>query len=99
MKSYDQYDEWFVQTAVDDSLRPELIKLLSRKRTTTFWLAIGISLSALGLMFLEAVTTKNPVVIAVQFFVTAMSWMLVLKFENDLRLLRLVEKLRSLSTR
>jgi hypothetical protein len=100
MKSFDEHEEAFVQEAVDDSLRPELIKSLSRKRTFLFWCAMLMTVCALVVMFAEFYSkTGKPGFGGVEFAFALGVWMQVLKLENDLRLLRLVEKLKALSTR
>jgi hypothetical protein len=95
MKSFDKADEAFIQMAVDDSSRPELIKETSRKRTIIFWCAVLISVCALGMIFAEINAKKASGVAGVEFAVAAMTWMQVLKIESDLRLLKLIEKLKS----
>ena len=96
MKSFDKADDTFIQMAVDDSRRPELIKETSRKRTILFWCAVLITVCALLMIFVETnAKAHNSGIAGVEFTVAAMTWMQVLKIESDLRLLKLVEKLKS----
>jgi uncharacterized membrane protein len=95
MKSFDQSDDAFIQMAVDDLHRPELIKITARKRTILFWCAMLITVCALVIIFAE--TSGKPHgsgVAGVAFAGVAMSWMLVIRCESDLRLLKMVEKLK-----
>ncbi len=105
MKFYDEADEIFIQKAADDSRRPELIKETSRKRKVLTWCAVLWSVCAFIQMILGMISgiyglSHNFSASAAgwNFFMAAMIWMLVLKCETDLRLLKLVEKLKS-STR
>jgi hypothetical protein len=103
MKSSDEADDTFAQTAADDSRRPELIKETSRKRTGLTWCAVLMSVCAFILMILGMISeiygkSNIPSIAVVEFFLAALIWMQVLKTESDLRLLKLVEKLKS-STR
>jgi hypothetical protein len=47
------------------------------------------------MIFAEINAKKDSGVAGVEFAVAAMTWMQVLKMESDLRLLKLVEKLKS----
>ena len=98
MKFLDRADDKFIQAATDDSRRPELIKETSRRRTIMFLLAVVISGGAL-LMMCAAVSDKNHnpiggIVAAIEFTVAAMTWMQVFKCESDLRLLKIIEKIK-----
>jgi len=90
MKFFDKADDAFIQAAVDDSRRPELIKNTMRRQTIMFWCAVVISACAL-LMIIGAHNSGSA---GVEFAVAAMTWMQVLKCESDLRLLKLVDKLK-----
>jgi hypothetical protein len=95
MKSFDRADDAFIQAAVDDARRPELIRNTSCRRTKMFWGAMIISACALGIFFIEATgKTHSPELTGTMFFVAAMNWMQVFKCESDLRLLKLVDKLK-----
>jgi hypothetical protein len=95
MKSFDKADDAFIQAAVDDSRRPELIASMARRRTMVFWAAVISSVCALAIMFIE-ITGKahiSGMSGAVFFYVSAMNWMQVMKCDSDLRLLKMVDKL------
>jgi len=98
MKSFDRADDAFIQAAVDDVRRLELIKSTARRRIIMFWCAVVITVCALGMM-IAAMNDKNrnPAgagAAGVEFGVAAMTWMQVFKCESDLRLLKLVDKLK-----
>jgi hypothetical protein len=98
MKSFDRADDAFIETAVDDVRRPDLIKSTARRRTIMFWCAVVITVCALGIMF-ATMSDKNHNsagggVAGVEFGVAVMTWMQVFKCESDLRLLKLVDKLK-----
>lgn len=95
MNSFDKADDAFIQAAADDTMRPALIKSTARRRTLLFWCAVVITLCALGMIFAELNNrANNSEVAGVEFGVAVMTWMQVFKCESDLRLLKLVEKLK-----
>jgi len=98
MKSFDKADDAFISAAIDDARRPELIKTMSRRRNIIFWLAVVISVCALVIM-IAAISDKNHnstgfSVGCLEFTVAVMAWTQVFKCESELRLLKLVEKLK-----
>jgi hypothetical protein len=96
MKSFDKADDAFIQAAVDNTRRSELIRNTSYRRTKMFWGAVIITACALVIFFIEATgKTHSPELPGAMFFVAVMNWMQVFKCESDLRLLKLVEKLKS----
>ena len=90
MKSFAKADDAFIQAAVDDSRRQELIKCTARRQTIMFWCAVVISVCAVLMIF----NAHNSGSAGVEFAVAAMTWMQVFKCESDLRLLKLVDKLK-----
>jgi hypothetical protein len=99
MKILDKADDKFIQEAVDDKCRPWLIKETSRRRTMLFWCAVLVNVCAIAVIIF-AMNDKfhNPAgagVVGIMCAVAAMQWMQVLKNDSDLRLLKLVEKLKS----
>jgi len=90
MKTFNKADDAFIQAAVDDSRRPELIKSTIRKQTIMLCCAVVISACALFMIF----NAHNSGSAEIEFAVAAMTWMQVLKCESDLRLLMLVDKLK-----
>ncbi len=98
MKFLDRADDKFIQEATDDKYRPWLIGQTSRRRTIMFWCSVVISVCALGMMVV-AINDKHHNstgfgVAGLEFTVAAMTWMQVFKCESDLRLLKLVDKLK-----
>ncbi len=60
-----------------------------------FWLAVVISVCALLILFIETTEkTHNFGIGGVEFTVAVMSWVQVMKCESDLRLLKLVDRLK-----
>jgi hypothetical protein len=94
MKSFDKADNAFIQAAVDDTSRPDLIASTARRRTIVFWGAVITTVCALAVLFIEASgKTHNSGMGPVFFTIAAMNWMQVMKCESDLRLLKMVDSL------
>jgi len=79
-------DERFDQMAADSTCRRIWIVYISKLRTIFFWLAIAMSAIAV-------VSTWNGKASEV-ILVTAIIWSIYIKFESDLRLLRVIERLQ-----
>ena len=79
-------DERFDQMAADPTCRRIWIDYFSKLRTIFFWLAIAMSVIAI-------VSTWNGKASEV-ILVTAIIWSIYIKFESDLRLLRVIERLQ-----
>lgn len=95
MKDFDEADNVLIEMAVDDSRRQVAIKNLTRKRKHFFWCAafFTVCLSVIG--FSEVCgKTQNSGFVAMDAFAAAMTWMGVFNCQSDLRLLKLVEKLK-----
>jgi hypothetical protein len=90
MKSFDLADDTFIKAATDDSRRPDLIEKTVHRRTRLFWCAIVVSVCA----FFDVHNSGTDGVLAAQFAIVAMMWWQVFKCESDLRLLKLVDKLK-----
>ena len=92
MKLFKREDTEFVEQGTDDSRRPAAIRHLAQKRTSLFWCALVTTLCALAIF---VIPSGNSVVGAAIGFAAAIHWILVLKYESELRLLRIVGKLKS----
>ena len=85
-------DKQFEQMATDSVRRGEAIVSLSLRRDVMFWCAVVVTLCALATFLLSVHSAgAGP---AAMGFVAAVQWMLLFKFESDLRLLRVIERLR-----
>jgi hypothetical protein len=85
-------DKHFEQTAADPVRRRQAISRLSWRRDLMFWCAVGTTLCALATFYLSLQRERGGA--AAAGFVAAVQWMLLFKFESDLRLLRVIEGLR-----
>ena len=96
MNYLERSDAKFVAQAADDSQRPAAIKRLSRVRNTTLWVAILMSVCFLSIFILGALhPTFGAVGGALGIgFATVIQWVNLMKFESDLRLLKVLEELR-----
>ena len=84
---FTKQDEQFDDMVADQTRRREGIHGLSWRRTLFLWCAIVMTL--LALVFF--ISNRSPG--AAIGFAAALQWMLFFKFESDLRLLRVIEKL------
>jgi len=96
MNYLERSDAKFVTQAADDSQRSAAIERLSRVRNKLLWLAVLMSGCFLIIFILGAV---HPTFSAVGGtigigFGTIIQWVNLMKFESDLRLLKVVEMLR-----
>ena len=96
MKYFDRADNEFVEAAADDSRRHAKIEEITRKRNQfhwTAWLMTGCALLFIiaDIFSKQQHTSGAP---APLFFVAALQWMQIFKCESDLRLLKLVDKLK-----
>ena len=85
-------DMQFDVTATDPARRREAIASLSWRRDMMFWCAAGVTLCALATFFMS-LQSPRPAAAAIG-FLAAVQWMLLFKFESDLRLLRVIERLQ-----
>ncbi len=83
-------DEQFDRMAADPARRRAGIADLSLRRSVLFCCAVVMTLCALMVFFGSNRTSGGGAAIG---FGSATMWMLVFKFESDLRLLRVVERL------
>jgi hypothetical protein len=83
-------DERFAETAVDPDRRLSAIRNLSWRRTIMFSCAIVASLGFLPIPYLSG----SHVMGAGSAFVTALMWILAMKFDTDLKILQVVNRLR-----
>jgi hypothetical protein len=92
---FEKYDDLFECAAGDPIGRLLAIRDLSRRRTITFWCALGTSACALGAGACALVgrLSGNSAVAAGLYFAAAMHWSMHFKFDSDLRLLRAIERL------
>jgi hypothetical protein len=82
-------DEQFDEMAIDPARRREGIADLSSRRTIILWCAVGMTSLALVFFFANRAAGGAAAV----GFAAAVQWMLAFKFESELRLLRVVERL------
>ena len=82
-------DETFTRTATDPFRRRESIADLTRRRKILFWCAL---LMSVGLCVSSYIGKPMGVGLA---FATAVQWMLVFKFESEIRLLRVIDHLQA----
>jgi hypothetical protein len=86
---FKRLDEEFDEMAADAARRREGIVSLTSRRDVLCWCAVIMTLVALPFFF----TNRSPAGAAAIGFAAAVQWMLLFKFESDLRLLRVVERL------
>jgi len=85
---FTKHDEKFAETAADPVRRLAAITDLASRRTILFWCACVASFAAIASSF-----GSKPAGGALA-FCAAIQWMLVFKFESDLRLLRVIDRLQ-----
>jgi len=85
---FTKHDEKFAETAADTTRRAAAITDLSIRRTILFWCACMVSVATIASSF-----GSRPAGGAWA-FCAAFQWMLVFKFESDLRLLRVIDRLQ-----
>ena len=85
---FTKHDEKFAETAADPVRRLAAITDLTSRRTILAWCACAATLLTIVSSF-----GSKPVVGGLAFF-AAIQWMLVFKFESDLRLLRVIDRLQ-----
>ena len=95
MRLFKREDTEFVQQGVDDSRRPAAIQQLTRKRNLLFWCAVVTTLCALAIFFIPSRSSGVGAAIG---FAAAIHWMLVFKYESELRLLLMIGELKRLMT-
>ncbi len=82
-------DEMFTRTATDTIRRRESIADLTRRRKILFWVALTTSLLMVASSF------GNKPMSAGLGLATAVQWMLVFKFESEIRLLKVIDHLQA----
>jgi hypothetical protein len=87
---FTKQDEQFDQMAADPVRRREGIAGLSWRRNMMFWCALVMTLCALATFFMSVRTSRGGAAIG---FAAAVQWMLLFKFESDLRLVRVIDRL------
>jgi len=83
-------DEEFAETAADPIRRHDAMAHLSRRRT---WLSCGAGVISLGTIIAIYFSPSLKPADALLIFMCCMMWMQVYKYESDLRLLRVIERL------
>jgi hypothetical protein len=83
-------DKQFEDISADADRRRVAIASLTRMRTVAYFCASFCGLFALAITYLRQDTTRDS---AVAFGVTAIMWAFGHKYESDMRLLTLIEKL------
>ena len=86
-KMFTKHDDEFAEIAADPARRHAAIADFSRLRTKLFWCASFVSLCAVASIL---VSESTGVVLT---FFAAIQWIFVFKFESDLRLLRVIDRL------
>ena len=89
-------DEAFDQMAADPTRRRMAIVSLSWRRDIMFWAATGMTLCALAIFFMSLQHDRGSAAVG---FAAAVQWMLLFKFESELRLLRTIERLQTVHTK
>ena len=84
---FKRYDEQFERTAADPLRRRATIDDLSQRRTILFWCALVSSACGIVGSFSGKSTMAGLL------FAAAVQWSICFKFESDLRLLRVFERL------
>ena len=92
MKTFEREDVRFVELGVDDLRRGMAINELIRKRRLLFWCAIATTICAVSVSLIGRSSGAG----AVLGFVATVHWMMVFKFESELRLLMMVGRLKAL---
>jgi hypothetical protein len=87
---FTKQDKEFDEMVTDPARRRAGIVGFTLRRNTICWCAVGMTL--LALVFF--VSNRVPRGAAAIGFAAAVQWMLLFKFESDLRLLRVVERFR-----
>ncbi len=85
-KQYEKFD----QMAADPVRRREGIADLSWRCNVLFWCAVVVTLGAFGTFFVSFGSARGGAAIG---FAAALEWMVLFRFEGDLRLLRVIERL------
>ena len=86
-------DRQFDEMAADPERRRSGIAAFTSRRNLIFWCAMVVSLLALAGFLIPGGLSGQGAGLAS--YGAAMQWMLVFKFESDLRLLRVIERLHS----
>jgi hypothetical protein len=86
---FDASDERFAEVAVDPERRLSAIRDLSWRRTILFWCAVVASLVCLPIPYLSG----SHAIGAGSAFAPAVMWILALKFDTDLKILQVVNRL------
>ena len=89
---FKKQDEQFDRMAADPARRRKGIDDLSSRRTLLFWCGVVITLCAFAIFFFSKAGSGGGEGLG---FAAAVQWILVFKFESDLRLLRVVERLHA----
>ena len=85
---FTKHDERFAELAAEPRRRAAAIRNLSRVRTIMFWCAC---LSTLGAVVSN---WRGSAVSGISAFTALVPWMLVFKYESDLRLLQVIGRLQ-----
>jgi hypothetical protein len=86
---FKKIDEEFDEMAADPTRRREGIARITLRRDVMCWCAVGMTLVALPFFF----SNRSPAGGAAIGFAAAVQWMLLFKFESDLRLVRVIDRL------
>jgi hypothetical protein len=85
---FKRQDDAFDEIAADPIRRRAKIADLSKRRAIVFWCAVVISVCAIAGIWSGKATATGGI------FAAAVSWSIVMKMESDLRLLRVIDRLR-----
>lgn len=92
MKLFEREDIRFVERGVDASQREAAVGDLIRKRRLLFWCAVATTLCAAGVSFAGHDSGGG----AALGLAAGIHWILVFKYESELRLLMMIRRLKSL---
>ena len=88
---FSKYDEKFAEMAANPTLRRAAITDLSGRRTMIFWCAMFMTLLITVCLIISTFESK-PVGVGLG-FVAALQWIIFFKFDSDLRLLAVIDRL------
>jgi hypothetical protein len=91
---FSEKDKQFDQMAADPVRRREGIAELSQRRNLTFWVTLILTGCALVTFYCSGNNTSGAVPAALSFG-AALQWMAFFRYESELKLLRVIDKLQA----
>ena len=86
---FTKFDKWFEETAADPARRRAAIADYSRRRIILFWCAVLSSVCAIAIFL---VPSHHPGGEGMVGFLAAMMWIVGMKVDSDLRVLKMIDK-------